>query len=295
MLNSSMILTRKIARAHLTESLLISRNVHRLGQLQRTDVFSSVSLAKMGHCNGCFRPPAFGQSRTYSHEARYRYFRARNPYLGTHGLIAASVTVFGLYYISQRKGMYVANSPSALIPSRSFWDNHFFTSYNAIRQGHWHTLPLSMFMHDDFNHLLFNMVTLYFFGRQVEALTSLSSYLALYFSSGILAASGQILANKAYLPYSHYSGSSGSVCALLSFVTLYAPFQTVYLYALLPVPMWMLMLGIIGANSWMMSSQGQFTKSTYTGHAVGFVCGALYYFLRSWCKDGVLPCAGWSA
>ncbi|MBC7655839.1 MAG: rhomboid family intramembrane serine protease, partial [Frankiaceae bacterium] len=90
----------------------------------------------------------------------------------------------------------------------------------------------------DFMHLLFNMVTLYFFGRVTESFYTdvLGPFgFAIFYVGGLLAS---------ILPtyYKHrddaqyYSlGASGAVSAVLFAFILFAPWSTIYIYVL-PVP-----------------------------------------------------------
>ena len=93
-------------------------------------------------------------------------------------------------------------------------------------------------IHADFMHLLFNMVTLYFFGRVTEGFYNdvLGPFgFAIFYVGGLLAS---------ILPtyYKHrddskyYSlGASGAVSAVLFAFILFAPWSTIYIYVL-PVP-----------------------------------------------------------
>ena len=93
-------------------------------------------------------------------------------------------------------------------------------------------------IHADFMHLLFNMVTLYFFGRVTESFYTdvLGPFgFAIFYVGGLLAS---------ILPtyYKHrddsryYSlGASGAVSAVLFAFILFAPWSTIYIYVL-PVP-----------------------------------------------------------
>lgn len=47
-------------------------------------------------------------------------------------------------------------------------DRWMFTPYLIKRRNQWDRFVLSGFIHKDFMHLLFNMITFYFFGRVVE-------------------------------------------------------------------------------------------------------------------------------
>mmetsp|Transcript_105937 Transcript_105937/g.326965 ORF Transcript_105937/g.326965 Transcript_105937/m.326965 type:complete len:266 (+) Transcript_105937:55-852(+) len=222
---------------------------------------------------------------------RWRHFSTRHPTLGTYGLIAANVTVWGLYSVAPEAprpkygGLWRGLStppqspsrwPRSWLPTKEFWERHFVASYQAVVSGHRvETVPLCTFMHRDGHHLLFNMVTLFFFGRQIEMLLGLRRFLLLYMASGTTAAASQVAACGRREPRTCVVGASGGVYALLSYMTCLMPQQTVMLYMIVPVPMWMLMAGLVAADVMLLRPE-----DGHTGHMVGAGCGAAFYLLR---------------
>lgn len=238
---------------------------------------------------GLLRRPA---SWTAQLRQRWRFFKSRYPYLGTAGLIGTNVGVWGLYKISpqpqRRNSSWGAwfGEPSArpvqsrglagLWPDRSFWEGHFFASYYAVaRQWQLETLPLCTFMHADGSHLLFNMVSLFFFGRQLEMVLGTARFLRFYLGSSILSASTQVASCAKREQYTMICGASGGVYSLLAYTTCLMPHQKVYLYMVLPVPMWLLMVGLVGADMFIMRP-----NTGHTGHLAGVACGIGYFALR---------------
>mmetsp|Transcript_22054 Transcript_22054/g.68810 ORF Transcript_22054/g.68810 Transcript_22054/m.68810 type:complete len:264 (+) Transcript_22054:71-862(+) len=221
---------------------------------------------------------------------RWRLLSTRHPSLGTYGLIGTNVAVWGLYSVAPQprsqygawwRGISAPPPPSSpwprsWLPTKEYWERHFFASYQAVVRGHQlETLPLCTFMHKDGQHLLFNMVTLFFFGRQVEQLLGLRRYLLLYTASGTTAAASQVAACGRREPRSYVIGASGGVYALLSYVTCLMPRQTVMLYFVLPVPMWLLMGGLMAADVFLVRP-----GEGHTGHLAGAGCGAAFFLLR---------------
>jgi membrane associated rhomboid family serine protease len=95
-------------------------------------------------------------------------------------------------------------------------------------------------IHADFIHLLFNMLTLYFFGRALEVFYRGELGLQGYYYP-ILYISALIVANiPSYIKrkddYNYRSlGASGAVCAVLFAVILIRPWMQLYLY-FIPMP-----------------------------------------------------------
>jgi membrane associated rhomboid family serine protease len=93
-------------------------------------------------------------------------------------------------------------------------------------------------IHADGTHLLFNMVTLFFFGRYMEPLfqAGLGPFgFAIFYAGGLLVSIlPTFLANRDNAGYRSL-GASGAVSAVLFAFILVQPWATIYLYVL-PVP-----------------------------------------------------------
>ncbi len=94
------------------------------------------------------------------------------------------------------------------------------------------------FIHADFMHLLFNMITLYFFGRQIEALmTGLVGvwvYPVFYLSALVVSILPTYLKNQ-HNPNYLSLGASGAVSAVLFAFILVAPWQLIFVL-FIPLP-----------------------------------------------------------
>ena len=121
------------------------------------------------------------------------------------------------------------------------------------RQHQYDRLVTHGFIHADFQHLLFNMITLYFFGRAVE--TWFVPYIGntgfvLFYLSAILVA---IL--PTYLRHRHDSryrslGASGAVSAVLFTFILVQPWAIIYVFVV-PVPAIVYGVLYVGYSIWM--------------------------------------------
>lgn len=109
-----------------------------------------------------------------------------------------------------------------------------------IRNNQYYRFITSGFIHADINHLLFNMLTLYFFGKSWENIyigyLGIEKYmfLVLYLSAMIVADIPSFIKNKNN--YRYYSlGASGAVSAIVFSMILIAPWSMLYVF-FLPVP-----------------------------------------------------------
>ena len=95
------------------------------------------------------------------------------------------------------------------------------------------------FIHADFMHLLFNMMTLYFFGRQIEVLMSglvgVWVYPVFYVSALVVSILPTYLKNQ-HNPNYLSLGASGAVSAVLFAFILLKPWAVIYLLYVIPVP-----------------------------------------------------------
>lgn len=99
----------------------------------------------------------------------------------------------------------------------------------------WYRFISHAFVHNDFGHLLFNMLTLFFFGREVEHVFSSTTEFVLFYLSAILIAVlpsyGKHKLNEHYVAV----GASGAVAAVMFVLVLYAPWQIIYLKFFIPL------------------------------------------------------------
>ena len=97
------------------------------------------------------------------------------------------------------------------------------------------------FIHADWQHLIFNMITLFFFGRQVEqvfggGITGMLGFVFFYLSAIVMAILPTYLRHK---NDSHYRslGASGGVSAVLFAFILLAPWAKMIIFPIpIPIP-----------------------------------------------------------
>jgi len=141
------------------------------------------------------------------------------------------------------------------------------------------TLFSAGLIHADWGHLLFNMITLYFFGSSVENFYTLgldlpALTLPLLFFSGIVAANIPVL--LIFRKDRNYAtlGASGGVAAVLFASVLIDPFNNVCFYFALCMP------GVVAAILYLVYSVYQSRRGqgniNHEGHLAGAVYGLLW-------------------
>ncbi|MCH2490745.1 MAG: rhomboid family intramembrane serine protease [Flavobacteriales bacterium] len=130
-----------------------------------------------------------------------------------------------------------------LLSLKGFNDFSFFEKYKfniaGIRRGEQIRFFSSGFLHIDFTHLLFNMLTLYFFAGLVINSVGATRFVIIYLAGLIV---GNLLSYYFHKNEYHYSavGASGAVMAVLYAAILFYPMKEFYLYFSIPIRAWIL-------------------------------------------------------
>jgi len=112
--------------------------------------------------------------------------------------------------------------------------------YMVSRYNQYYRFVTSGFVHADYQHLLFNMLTLWFFGRFIEdVFTSLFQnklvYVAYYILGIIVANIPSYIKNRNNSNYSSL-GASGAISAIVFTAILVNPWASIYLFFALKMP-----------------------------------------------------------
>lgn len=134
------------------------------------------------------------------------------------------------------------------------------------------------FIHADFGHLLFNMITLFFFGRAVEqvfvARIGAIGFVLFYLSAIVVAILPTYLRHR-HDPEYRSLGASGAVSAALFAFILMAPWSGIYLF-LIPIPIPAIVFAVlyIGYSIWMDRRGGD--NINHSAHLWGAAYGVTF-------------------
>jgi len=131
------------------------------------------------------------------------------------------------------------------------------------------------FIHADFQHLLFNMITLYFFGRLVESafvprIGALG--FALFYLSAVVVAILPTYARHRHDANYRSLGASGAVSAVLFAFILMRPWSLIYVFVV-PLPAVLYAAMYIGYSIWMDHRGGD--NVNHSAHLWGAAYGAM--------------------
>jgi membrane associated rhomboid family serine protease len=141
--------------------------------------------------------------------------------------------------------------------------------------------PLTyMFIHGGVFHILFNMLSLWMFGTELERMWGSRYFVKFYLVSGGGAALTQIVlglvppfADQMY--YTLTIGASGAVYGVLLAYALYFPYRPILFFMIFPIPARYFVM-IIGAISLLASTGGGGGGVAHTAHLGGLITAYLY-------------------
>jgi len=176
-------------------------------------------------------------------------------------------------------GIIVAN---VLISYKGFNDLSFFRKYEfhvgSIRSGEQIRMLSSGFLHADMMHLLFNMLTLWFFAPVVIQWLGSFSFVLIYFGSLIFGSLLTMVFHKNDYSY-RAVGASGAVTGVLYSAILLQPDMTLGIFFVIPMPAY-----LFGILYLMYSIYGMKAKNDNIGHTAHFG-GAIGGYLITLIKE----------
>lgn len=152
---------------------------------------------------------------------------------------------------------------NVLFSMKGFNDYSFFEKYKfnigGIRRGEQIRMVSSAFLHANTQHLLFNMLTLYFFADAVIFSVGIPGFIVIYVASLLL---GNLLSYQLHKEEYHYSaiGASGAVMGVLYAGILLEPRLLIY-----GLPAW-----IFGVGYLIYTIYGMVKKNDNIGHDAHF-------------------------
>ncbi len=169
-----------------------------------------------------------------------------------------------------------------LVSIKGFNDTSFFERYKfgigAIKAGQKERMLTSGFLHVDISHLLFNMLTLYFFAGVVITWFGAGKFLIIYLASLL---TGSLLALFFHKDEPYYSavGASGAVTGILYAAILLQPtMQLGIMFIPIPVPAYVVGIGYLLYSIYGMKKRlGNIGHTAHFGGAIGgYACTLLF-------------------
>jgi len=187
---------------------------------------------------------------------------------GVKWLLISNITLFVIYYFSNVAGYDWVFHPFGLIPRD-------VVSHFAIWQ-----FVTYLFLHDPtgFGHILFNMLALWMFGRDLEILWGTRRFLNYYFlcgiGAGICVVVGNLIFNSGHLG-TRTIGASGAIYGLLLAFGMIYPDREILMNFFFPIKAKYFVM-IMGAIAFMSSFGGSGSGVSNVAHLGGMLFGFAY-------------------
>ena len=177
------------------------------------------------------------------------------------------------------------------------WFTDTFSLHADILKRPWLFFQLLTygFLHDVwfFQHIIFNMLALWFFGRSVEYRYGKREYFTFFLVSIIVAGTtwlvGEYIVQRGFV-HASMLGASGGISAVLILFCLNFPHQLIYVWGIFPVPAWVFAVVYVGSDV-----MGAFGHQSADGPNVAFTAHlggtlfALLYFQSGMRLERILP------
>jgi membrane associated rhomboid family serine protease len=193
-------------------------------------------------------------------------------------LIGINIAVYVLQFASRSVG-----HPEGLVSDFLILDPE------AVKHGELWRLLTYAFLHDTriWQHIVFNMLFLWWFGSDVETIYGTKEFLAFYLVSAVLGGLGYetwaLVADKT----NPCLGASGAVTAAMVLYALHFPHKVILLFFVLPVPIWLFVGFQVIQDAFIFLGQRE-TGTAVTVHLAGAAFGFLYYKTQ-WRLTSLLP------
>ncbi len=158
----------------------------------------------------------------------------------------------------------------------SFFEKYKFNIYH-LKKKEYYRLISSGFLHVDSTHLIFNMITLYFFSQVVLYKVGVLSFIFIYIGSLII---GNIASYYYHFSENNYSavGASGAVSGILfSSILIYPEMELFMFFIPIPIPGYTFVIGYMIYTLYGMKSQSD--SIGHVTHFGGAISGILISLL----------------
>jgi membrane associated rhomboid family serine protease len=156
--------------------------------------------------------------------------------------------------------------------------------YNVSRRHRVYTLITSGLIHADWMHLIFNMMTFFFFAFQLEAIIGSVNFGILYFVSLIASDIPSVVKHKNDIWYNSL-GASGAISAVLFSYILFVPFSSMIIFPI-PIRIWAIVFGPLYLVYCVYASRQGRDHINHDAHFFGALAGLILTVLL---VPGVIP------
>ena len=171
----------------------------------------------------------------------------------------------------------IAASLAGLFANRQIIERSLFRPYYFLRRRQYATAVTSGFVHADLPHLIFNMVTFYFFAFPLERQIGPLRFAVLYILALVVSDTGTFLKHRDDPQYASL-GASGAISAVLFAAIVYFPWMELFIIPIpLPIPAPLFAVAYVGYSWW--SARQARGRINHDAHLGGALFGLLFVLL----------------
>ncbi|MEX0681605.1 MAG: rhomboid family intramembrane serine protease [Balneolales bacterium] len=149
--------------------------------------------------------------------------------------------------------------------------------FEAWRDGKWHQLVTSGFIHADGSHLLLNMFVFFFFGPVLEQTMGATTFLILYFTALVVSSLPTLIQERNNPRYASLGASGAVESVLFGYIVMY-PLNNIYIM-FIPVGIPAILFGGLFLVYSYYESKQKRDNVNHIAHIAGAVYGAGYTLL----------------
>ena len=152
-------------------------------------------------------------------------------------------------------------------------ERNLLRPWRVVRQREYSTIVTCGFVHADFGHLLFNSLTLFFFGPMLEATIGTVRFVALYLVGLVISSLGTVIKQRNNPDYASL-GASGAILAVLFAYIVYYPTEPIYLFFAIKMPAVVFAFGYLAYTWW--ASKNSRGRINHDAHLDGALTGLIF-------------------
>jgi len=182
--------------------------------------------------------------------------------------VSIALVIFAATLVASLAGLYAA--PQVI-------ERSLFRPYWFLRHKRYETIVTSGFVHADLSHLIFNMVTFYFFAFPLERQIGSARFAALYLIGLVVSDLGTWHKHRNDPQYASL-GASGAISAVLFASIVYFPWQKLFIIPIpVPIPAPLFAIGYV-AYTWY-SARHPKGRINHDAHLGGAIFGLVFVAL----------------
>jgi membrane associated rhomboid family serine protease len=179
--------------------------------------------------------------------------------------VSVALLIFAATLVASLAGLYAR--PQII-------ERSLFRPYWFLRRREYATIVTSGFVHADLPHLLFNMLTFWFFAFQLERQVGPVLFGTLYLLALVVSDAGTYFKHRNDPQYASL-GASGAISAVLFAAIVYFPWMELYIIPIpVPIPAPLFAVGYV-AYSWYSARQAR-GRINHDAHLGGALFGVLF-------------------